>query len=160
MGCHHNEKRLAAGGDGLPIRLSDPGICDADRLMLQLARHLFRDVAFPGHGDRQMAISVAQAGFGYGCGAAMVADLRHAILLLADTRRDVFHYHNPDCPGCSDRLSAAELMFLRLLQALRERQASAAAVNAMLLCEGNSYQAFLDVLARLYLPGRIGHDRT
>ncbi len=157
MGCHHDRRDPHAKGGRGNVPLSDLRPDDTDRILLTIARHLFRDQTFPGRGAARLAVSVADLSFGFGRGTAIAAALQEAVQVMRRSRRDVFHYNNPDCPDCAGLLTGAELHFFQVLRAVRLGRGSAASAHAMLLCEGNNYLPLLEAVAQVFR--RFSDDR-
>ncbi len=162
MNCRNHRRHPSAESGKSAVCLSDLHPDDTDRILLSIARHFFRDQAFPHRGDDRMATTIADISFGYGRGTAIAAAMHRAIETMRLSRRDAFHYHNPDCPTCSGLLTDAEQLFVQVFRAVRMGRNSAASANAMLLCEGNDHGPFLGAVSQVFhvLSGSRWHVDT
>lgn len=149
MGCNSDRKHPPRDSR-CKANLADLQLDDTDKILLTIARHFCHDLAFPDRGHRRVAVSIAEISFGSGRGAGMATAVLRAIEAMRIARRDVFFYNNPDCPICSRVLTDAEFYLVQVFNSVRTGRNSAAATNAMLLCEGNDYAPFLKAVSQVF----------
>lgn len=117
--------------------------------VLAAARYLFVSFAEP-HSHAWIAVVLGSDDFFSGEDHAAVA---RAVLTLVQeirrSRRSVLHFSNPRCACCAGMVTAAERHMMLTLRFCAAEDVSAAATNAMLLCEGNGIGAVLDAARRL-----------
>ena len=65
------------------------------------------------------------------------------------SRREVFRFSNPDCPGCRKILCDDERQLIGIVVAMRRGQRSRAHAHALLICEGNDTSPVLTAAREL-----------
>ncbi|WP_371169260.1 hypothetical protein [Aliiroseovarius sp. 2305UL8-7] len=65
------------------------------------------------------------------------------------SRREVFRFSNPDCPGCCKVLCDDERQLIGIVVAMRRGQISRAHTHALLICEGNDTAPVLQATREL-----------
>lgn len=89
------------------------------------------------------------------------ATIANAILMVVNTMRAArgsgFSYRDPNCETCREYITDEERYLIGTLHDVRQRNRSGARMNAMLLCQGEDDQAFMDAISRLAI---IAGDST
>lgn len=135
--------RVATAKDR-PIHLL--GLDPAERALLGIARLMFQTFSPADVGDWIAALTRAEAAFGPAQGAMIFARLARLLQCMRQSRRSVFLFNNPACPGCAAIVTEHERRLMLALVAARQGQAARAAIEVMMLCEGNEIDRVLAAL--------------
>ncbi|MEM7472579.1 MAG: hypothetical protein AAF340_14620 [Pseudomonadota bacterium] len=133
-------------------RLEDHPFDAFEKNVLTLARLFFLSFHLP---KRQAWVSAFQFGedrFGKSSGAAVAKGVMEIVNAMRSTRTSGFGYCDAFGAECSASLTREERYLISTLHHMRNQNPTAAAMNAMLLCEGadtTAYMARIDQLIAL-----------
>ncbi|WP_461425888.1 hypothetical protein [Gymnodinialimonas sp.] len=130
--------------DPKEILVADAGLDRDEVAILTLTRFYFQSFAVPQTHAWIGALEHTQAHFGEAHGLLVAGRVLGAIKVMRSTRRSVFCFNSPTCPGCAAILTEHERRMIRSLAALRCGRDGLARTELMMLCEGNDTD---DVLA-------------
>ncbi len=119
--------------------------------MLTVLRYFLQSFTYPTSQAWMSAFEVASRHFPPQEAANLALAGLDMVQAMRVARRAGFRFSNPDCPGCRQVMSGDERQLLGALAASRRGQRSRAHTHALILCEGNDVQPFLEttnILAR------------
>ncbi|WP_108258227.1 hypothetical protein [Mangrovicoccus ximenensis] len=131
-------------------RPPDHVLSEEDAAILGIARHLFDTFGRPGSQSWRHAIAASER---LGGPPGLLTALVEAVEAMCLSRRSVFRFSNPNCPGCAAKLTPHERQFMACLRHVRRGEPDLAARHAFLLCEGNDTRQFLDSIGRIPARG-------
>lgn len=141
----------SAPGHGEDIPVAKAGLDREERQILTIIRHFLQSFTYPSSQGWMMAFRSSCDHFPADQAANLALGCLEVIQTMRAARREGFRFSNPDCPGCRKVMSRDERQLMGALAAARRGQRSRAHTHALLLCEGNDAQPFLeatDILAR------------
>ncbi|MEM7058155.1 MAG: hypothetical protein AAF557_11240 [Pseudomonadota bacterium] len=144
--------------------MSDAGLDQHERTILCVARYFFISFAEPFTQAWAQGITAAEDLPVGGSDVQPVALVLNVVHAMRSSRMSCFQFNCPVCPVCSEILSEQERQLMGTITALREGRSGTAHTHAMLLCEGNDTNEFLQSVQKLVeiLPRfeRVGCPRT
>jgi hypothetical protein len=129
--------------------LTDAGFDQVETLCLTLARLFFVTFATPASQSWMRAFQEAEQALPDLDGRSIGFQVLDVLKAIRSSRRSVFMYSNPDCPGCQRIVTEHEFRLISALSALRRDQKQYAQMQLMLLCEGNPTGVALSRMAQL-----------
>lgn len=117
-----------------------------ERAILNTARFYFATFAIPDGHDWLAALSTSLRFFGDDSGPHAALAILGAVQAMRRARRSAFRFNAADCPCCFNYISDHEKLFMNSLTAIAGGRPDAASGFAMLLCEGNKTDPFLQSL--------------
>lgn len=120
-----------------------------EKALIEIARQFFVAYAEPEKCSWEMAFRIAQFRFGDQFGPVVAIAMLDTLLAMRASRKSMFRYNNPYCEGCSKRLSEFERQLFLTIHFRKSENFSAAAVEAMMLCEGNDINEFFSKIDTL-----------
>lgn len=132
-------RSLASPPDGCPdsgLSVASMGLDAAELAVLTLQRHFFRSFAEPASQSWIQALTLGEECFPHHPRGEVALLVLTQVQALRQTRREVFRFSNPWCPGCSASLTRDELALVQLLRA-RTAEALAACASALSSQEAN-----------------------
>lgn len=138
------------------MSLSEAGYDAAEDAILEVARYFFQTFALPHTQSWLAALHRAEARFSGSSGPGIAMDILAAVQAMRASRSSCFRFSNPACPGCSQIVGEHERQFMCVFQAVRRGQMGPARTHAMLLCEGNDTEAFIERMTEL--AASVGSD--
>ena len=148
-------KRQPASGDrratscGVTASRATLDLTADEQSALRVMRCYFVSYARPQSVDWELGIDSAVKAFGEDRGPQVALRCLRAVQAMRVSRRTRFHFCDPFCPCCSQRLTANEVHLMRSIKAAGQGRAGEAKLAAMMLCEGNPDGDFLDAVGRL-----------
>lgn len=130
-------------------RLCDAGFRDEEQAVLHIVRRYCASYARTSRPYWEDAIDVAIANFGDFHGPAVAVAALNVLRKMRPYRKSVFRFNNPYCKECSKKLTECERLLIQTLHCVRHNDQSGAAVEALMLCEGNETGPFIDEVGRL-----------
>lgn len=131
------------------LRLDQTAYDQFERDVLQIARMFFLSFHRAESHAWVNAFYTAEKRFNAPYGATIA----NAILMVVNTMRAArvggFSYRDPNCETCREYITDEERYLIGTLHDVRQRNRSGAKMNAMLLCQGEDDQAFMDSISRL-----------
>jgi len=141
----------SAPDHGDDLLVAEAGLDRAERQMLTVLRYFLQSFTYPTSQAWMMAFQVAGRHFPPVEAANLALAGLDMVQAMRVGRREGFRFSNPDCPGCRQVMSGDERQLMGALAAARRGQRSRAHTHALILCEGNDVQPFLEaanILAR------------
>ncbi|NUB44328.1 hypothetical protein GEU84_008035 [Fertoebacter nigrum] len=135
--------------------LEQAGLDGFETGLLALLRHFCASFATPETQGWVLAFRIAVERWGPRDGPATGQALLAVAQAMRLTRRSVFVFSNPLCPGCRAVITPNERHMMRMIHAARRGRAGEARAEAMLLCEGQDTTHLLqavEALAALFPP--------
>lgn len=120
-----------------------------EQIALTLARLFFQSFAGARSDGWVAAMAEAEARFGHRDGPIVAARLLAALQAIRQSRRSVFMFNSPACPGCAAIATEHERRMMRALSALRRGEVTAARAEIVMLCEGRGDDRVLRALTAL-----------
>lgn len=138
-GCssHRSAHAKAPAGDSLAGQL------------LQVLRLQIQSQIQPERHGWQRGLGLAAAIWGPVQGPQVFAAVAAMLDEMGRSRRSMFRFSNPDCPGCAAAMTAHETLFLQSFTLVLNDAPDKAQRTAFLLCEGNPCPGFLAAAERL-----------
>lgn len=135
--------------DPKDCHLAELRLTPEEQIALTLARLFFQSFAGTRPNGWVTAMAEAEARFGDRDGPIVAARLLAALQAIRRSRRSVFMFNSPACPGCSAIATEHERRMMRALSALRRGKATAAYAEIVMLCEGQGADRVLSTLSAL-----------
>ena len=120
-----------------------------ERAALCIMRCYFMSYARPHSVDWELGLDNAVKDFGEDRGPKVAWRCLRTVQAMRVSRRTRFHFCDPFCPCCSQKLTKNESHLMRSLQAMARGRMGEARLSAMMLCEGNPDGPFLEAVAHL-----------
>ena len=111
---------------------------DIEMIFLDAARHFFLSFTEPETQAWETGLSIAMHRLGPEVGSIFATQSLAIVQAMRFSRRSTFHFSNPRCPCCRDKLTEHERNLMDTLIAVRRGNMSGAHLTAMMLCEGHS----------------------
>lgn len=131
------------------IRIHEAGLDGRDLIVMQTARLFFESFANPDGCGWMTALECPGLRYGQAHGSWVATQVLACVQAMRKSRQSCFRFNSPHCTGCSQMLSEHERLFMQSFKALRQGRRTAANSFAVLLCEMNPVEDFLDSLAKL-----------
>lgn len=130
-----NPSSHACASSGMTPTLRQERFDSVEQRVLDLMRLIFsrRANALPRFAAKPA--DVARDHFGAEVGPLILQATEAVIQQMSLARRDTFHYTNPYCAGCADRLTAEEAHLLRIIKELRLGRRGSAMISGLMICE-------------------------
>ena len=138
---HANEKTS--------LRLDQTDFDQYEYDILQVSRLLFLAFHCPKSYAWVNAYYLAEQIFSVPYGSTICTTLLKAVNAACKSRNCGINYHDTNCEKCKEFLTDEEYYFIGTLHQIRQNNKSKAKVNAMLLCEGSSFDEFLQYIFEL-----------
>ncbi|WP_421703708.1 hypothetical protein [Aliiroseovarius sp.] len=136
-------------GNDLPV--AGAGLDRSELQVLTVLRYFLQSFTYPASQAWMTAFQVAGRHFPAEQSANLALAALDMVQAMRVARREGFRFSNPECPGCRQVMSGDERQLMGALAAARRGQRSRAHTHALILCEGNDVQPFLEatnILAR------------
>jgi len=117
--------------------LGNAGSGAVEQNLLLVARHYFMSYANPGTLYWEVATDVCRDRFGQVAGPQIAVALLNVLRAMRGSRKTIFKFTNPFCKVCSTKTSDCERLLVCAIAHTRNGNKSAAAMDALMLCEGN-----------------------
>jgi len=125
------------------------GLIEAERHVLTIARLFFQSFARPASQNWMAAMEEAEAFFGEDDGPVVAARTLALLKVIRQTRRSVFMFNTPGCPGCSAVATEQERKMMTSLVAIREGDIRRARVALVEVCESEQVDGVMRDVRRL-----------
>ncbi|MEP3844609.1 MAG: hypothetical protein ABJM43_04625 [Paracoccaceae bacterium] len=129
--------------------LADTSFDGAERQCLDIARLFFNTFALPSQQHWIRAFAFAELVFDYESGARLATLILKVLQSIRISRKSVFTFSNPDCPGCARILSEHERRLMIAISSVRRGRPEHARIELMMLCEGNDTTTVMEWLEEL-----------
>ncbi|MEM1075017.1 MAG: hypothetical protein AAGI36_11200, partial [Pseudomonadota bacterium] len=123
--------------------IADTDFDTTEHAVLGTARYFWQTFATPEAQAWLFAFQFAEQNLTSEVGLDVLA----AVQAMRMSRSSAFRFNNPMCEGCSTILSEHERQFMNVFRAVRENRRGAAKTHAMILCEGNATDTFIERMA-------------
>ena len=141
--------------------LKNAGFSDEEQAVLHIVRRYCAAYSRAGSPCWEDAIDVATAVFGDINGPVVAVSALNVLRSIRPCRKSAFTFSNPYCQCCAKRMTECERLLLQTLQCIRKQDQSAAAVDAILLCQGEDTASFIEqveTLSRALGPAVLSHS--
>ncbi|GAA4222096.1 hypothetical protein GGQ68_001236 [Sagittula marina] len=139
------ERHCSTDPRGTPIDVLS--LRPAELIMITIARHYFGSFAAPDQQGWLGGVSAALRFYGHDIGPHAAVAVLSAVQAMRRSRISAFRFNSADCAHCAAHLSENERQFLNTCRAMATNRREAAKGHAMILCEGNDTQPFLEAMA-------------
>lgn len=129
--------------------LANAGLDRYEVSLLTIMRYFFQSFAQPHSQGWLQAFRAADTTFPQDRAAGLAMACLTVVQNMRASRRDVFRFSNPDCPGCRAVLCTDERHLVGSVTALRHGNRALAQTHALLLCEGNDTAPMLRAAQQL-----------
>lgn len=131
------------------LRLDQTNFDEYEYNILQVSRLLFLAFHCPKSYAWVNAYYLAEQIFSVPYGSTICTTLLKAVNAACRSRKSGINYHDTNCEKCKEFLTDEEYYFIGALHQTRQNNKSGAKVSAMLLCEGSSFDEFLQYIFEL-----------
>ncbi|MEM8555679.1 MAG: hypothetical protein AAGF71_12750 [Pseudomonadota bacterium] len=139
-----HQKPLRDRLTGTERLFSDTGYDHADFIVLQMARAFFHSFACPNSQGWMLAQDMAgNPSLDWDGPGVMVKTFR-TIRSMQLARKSEFRFSNPTCHHCAQVLTAQERQLMGTIVELRRGRRDRAEAHALILCEGNGIESYLE----------------
>ncbi|WP_299739392.1 hypothetical protein [uncultured Roseobacter sp.] len=142
--CHRNP----AAKENL---VENAGLSSSDIACLEILRFFISTFAAPRSQNWMRGYEHAEVTFGPTHGPIVASRLMAVLQAVRLSRRSIFTFSNPDCPGCARILTEHERRLVCAISVYRCGRPRPAGLQLMMLCEGNPTDAILQKLDDLVL---------
>ena len=127
----------------------DAGFDHIEASVLEVARLYWQNFAVPETQSWLHALERSELTFGDTHGGKIALEILAAVQAMRLCRSSCFLFNDPMCEGCSVIVSEHERQFMNVFRAARDKRWGSARTHAMILCEGNKTDQFLDRISHL-----------
>ena len=123
--------------------------------ILKIARYYFMTFAEPSKQTWLNASEYSIKQFSADQGPFVALAVLSAIQAMRQARKSEFKFNDPDCKLCARNVTEHERAFINIIRCKVRGQDDAASAHAIILCEGNDHQQFLNsalILAAVCFP--------
>ena len=131
------------------LRLDQTNFDQFEYDILQITRLLFLAFHCPKSHAWVNSYYLAEQIFGAPYGSTIATAVLKAVNAVCESRIYGINYHDTNCEKCKEYLTNEEYYFIGTLHKIRQKNSSGAKVNAMMLCEGTSFNKFLEYIVEL-----------
>lgn len=131
------------------VELSESGLDRDEQILLTIMRYYFQSFAMPQSQGWMQAIRVGYEAFPEKEAANLTMAVLAVVQTMRSSRQSGFQFSNPDCAHCARTLSGDERQLMGTVASTRRGQRSRAHTHALLLCEGNDTEQFLNAVTDL-----------
>ncbi|MEM7422619.1 MAG: hypothetical protein AAF334_02795 [Pseudomonadota bacterium] len=135
--CHHRDP------SSKEMLVSEANLDMGEITILEICRYFFVSFTSPCSHAWMKAFVKAESMFPPDSAAEVAWRTAAFLQGMRTSRRSIFQFNSPNCPGCARILSEHERQLLGVLVATRCNRESEAMTHAMVICEGNSTDSLL-----------------
>lgn len=139
------------------ISVADAGYDLIEISVLEVARYFWQTFAAPQTHSWLFALQRAEQHFYQSRGDVIGLEVLATVQAMRMSRKSCFQFNNPQCERCCALVTENEQQFMNVFRAVRQNKIGRAKTHAMILCEGNRSDAFIErmgVLHSALLPER------
>lgn len=129
--------------------LSEAGLDDIETVLLNATRHFFVSYTDKSYPHWETSMDICNARFGQERGPQIAVSLMNLVRHMRLSRKSTFHFTNPFCRKCANRISICERHLFHAIKHIRARNRQAARMEALMLCEGFDPDPMLEEAERL-----------
>lgn len=129
--------------------LTEAGLDDIETVLLNAARHFFvsyTDKSFP---YWETSMDICNARFGHERGPQIAVAMMNLLRHMRQSRKSTFHFTNPFCRKCANRISDCECHLFSTIKHTRAENRKVARMEALMLCEGFDPDPMLEEVEKL-----------
>lgn len=129
--------------------LADAGFDAIECRLLKIARFFLVAYTKPQTQAWELAFDMGCSGFGNSLGPHVSMEIVNVLRAMRESRKTNFHFNNPACPKCAERVTDCERHLVRTIKAVRSRRVADARMESLILCEGFDTEPLLEAVVRL-----------
>lgn len=131
------------------LLLADAGFDAIECRLLKIARFFLVAYTKPQTQAWELAFDMGCTGFGESLGPHVSMEIVNVLRAMRESRKTTFHFNNPACPKCAERVTDCERHLVRTIKAVRSRRVADARMESLILCEGFDTEPLLEAVVRL-----------
>ena len=131
------------------VPLEEAGFSETEMAILEVSRFYWQTFAEPSSQSWLFALQSAEERFGGAHGGELGLEILACVQSMRMSRKSCFRFNSSRCKDCAAFVSEHERQFMNVFISLRDGNRGAALTHAMILCEGNSTDAFIDRMRHL-----------